>query len=189
MSSYRDPLTLPWTRALLREQLNDPCSDKRRPDWMNGNVCWREYLRLVLSIKWPSPRVDLFTGLDWPPQFITYTADIHHISAPQGHTHTHANEIIISQRALWLPACCCCCSGCLYGLLNDWLGGASAVYIVFSTTYCDSKWLIQYSICLGQLVLSAGCSDVWLAVWSSCSSVSPSLSAARWSSPSSLSSL
>lgn len=97
---------------------------------MNGNVCWGEYLKPVLSIRWPSPRVDLFTRVDWPPQFITYTADIHHISALRD---THA--IIISQQRhttghmtvcplLWLPlwfikwltGWCC---GFLYGFLYN----------------------------------------------------------------------
>lgn len=40
MSSYCDPIALPMTRALLREQPNDPQSDKKRP---------KEYWKCVLK--------------------------------------------------------------------------------------------------------------------------------------------
>lgn len=133
---------------------------------MNGNACWREYLRLVLSIRWPSLRVDLFTRVDWPPQFITYTADIHHISALRD---MHA--IIISQQPhttghmivcplLWLPVW-------FIKWLTGWCCGFLYVcpYNILPPTVTIGVWfIILYVWVTGAL---AGCLDERLAIWSS----------------------
>lgn len=153
-----------------------------RTEWMEmfaeGNI-WGSYcLSSGLPREWTSSPdwIDLHNLLPTPLTSIT--------SQPLRDTHTHAHEIIISQQALWLPArCCCCCSGCLYGLLNDWLGGASALCMVFSTTYCDFRWLIQYMFgATGALGCTFGCMTGNMI---QLPRPSISISAAQWNSPSS----
>lgn len=93
------------------------------------------------------PRVDLFTRVDWPLQFITYAADINHISALRD-----ARAVIISQQPsttghmsvaplLWLPECFIERAGFLYNKLpplsvDYWL-------LVFDSICLD--WTITYS--------------------------------------------
>lgn len=123
-----------WSNCVASDQsswennLMIPSLIKRDPK-SNGNVCWREYLKPVLSIRWPSLKVDPFTGVDWPSQFITlqWWHPSHH--TPQGNTQN--NNItaaqLVTSLMLWLPVwfikwltvrCCCFLSGLLYKILH-----------------------------------------------------------------------
>lgn len=83
---------------------------------------WRECLKPVLAIKWPSLRVNLFSKMDWPLQFISYTTDICHISALRG---MHA-IIISKQPHITGHKTVCLLLLWPYVLLNAWLGSTVA---------------------------------------------------------------
>lgn len=84
----------------------------------NGNVCWREYLKSVLSIRWLSLKVGPFARVDWPSQFITLHRWHSSHRTPQGNTQ---NNNITAAPYNWSHACCW---GCLFGLLDDCLSSA-----------------------------------------------------------------